>query len=156
MISNGWHYSCPRSVYCRYSWSLSGYLKYTDSTPSLNTRHWCYWYSPFCCVAVPRNPSPAKLVCFSCQKTIRKNQGRESCSSCQLANSLEETLKTIVCAICVVPVLKECLIVLRLKLRENQQGHPKTIFGKLSVRKTIWGLEFSDHFLKNFLLACLS
>ena len=67
-----------------------------------------------------RNPSPAKLVCFSCQKTIRKNQGRESCSSCQLANTLEETLKTIVCAICVVPVLKECLIVSRLKLRENQ------------------------------------
>ena len=27
------------------------------------------------------------------------------------------------------------------------QGHPTTIFGKLSVRKTIWDLEFSDHFL---------
>ena len=36
------------------------------------------------------------------------------------------------------------------------QGHPMTIFGKLSVRKTIWGLEFSYHFLKNLLLACLS
>ena len=27
------------------------------------------------------------------------------------------------------------------------QGHPTTIFGKLSVRKTIGDLEFSDHFL---------
>ena len=30
---------------------------------------------------------------------------------------------------------------------QTAQGHPTTIFGKLSVRKTIWDLEFSDHFL---------
>ena len=30
------------------------------------------------------NPVPAKLVCFSCHKTIRKNQGRGTCTSCQL------------------------------------------------------------------------
>ena len=29
-------------------------------------------------------------------------------------------------------------------------------FGKKSVRKTIWDLEFSEHLLQNFLLACLS
>jgi len=28
-----------------------------------------------------------------------------------------------------------------------QQGHPTTIFGKISVRKTIWDLEFSEHLL---------
>ena len=38
----------------------------------------------------------------------------------------------------------------------GSRGHPTTIFGKLSVRKTIRGLEFSDHFLTNFLLACFS
>ena len=27
------------------------------------------------------------------------------------------------------------------------QGHPTTIFGKISVRKTIWNLEFSEHLL---------
>ena len=27
------------------------------------------------------------------------------------------------------------------------QGHPTTIFGKISVRKTIWDLEFSEHLL---------
>ena len=27
------------------------------------------------------------------------------------------------------------------------QGHPTTIFGKISVRKTIWELEFSEHLL---------
>ena len=27
------------------------------------------------------------------------------------------------------------------------QGHPTTIFGKTSVRKTIWDLEFSEHLL---------
>ena len=28
-----------------------------------------------------------------------------------------------------------------------KQGHPTTIFGKISVRKTIWDLEFSEHLL---------
>ena len=28
-----------------------------------------------------------------------------------------------------------------------RQGHPTTIFGKISVRKTIWDLEFSEHLL---------
>ena len=27
------------------------------------------------------------------------------------------------------------------------QGHPTTIFGKISVRNTIWDLEFSEHLL---------
>ena len=36
------------------------------------------------------------------------------------------------------------------------QGHPTAMFGKISVRKTIWELEFSVHLLSNFLLACLS
>ena len=34
------------------------------------------------------------------------------------------------------------------------QGHPTTIFGKISVRKTIWDLEFSEQFVVKF-LACL-
>ena len=38
----------------------------------------------------------------------------------------------------------------------NWRGHPTTIFGKISVRKTIWELEFSEHLLSNFLLACFS
>ena len=29
----------------------------------------------------------------------------------------------------------------------NNQGHPTAIFGKISVRKTIWDLEFSEHLL---------
>ena len=29
----------------------------------------------------------------------------------------------------------------------NYQGHPTAIFGKISVRKTIWELEFSEHLL---------
>ena len=28
-----------------------------------------------------------------------------------------------------------------------KQGHPTAIFGKISVRKTIWDLEFSEHLL---------
>ena len=28
-----------------------------------------------------------------------------------------------------------------------EQGHPTAIFGKISVRKTIWDLEFSEHLL---------
>ena len=32
------------------------------------------------------------------------------------------------------------------------QGHPTTIFGKISVRKTIWELEFSEHLCK---ISCL-
>ena len=33
---------------------------------------------------------------------------------------------------------------------------PNDNFWKMSVRKTIWDLEFSEHLLLNFLLACLS
>ena len=33
---------------------------------------------------------------------------------------------------------------------------PNVNFRKISVRKTIWDLEFSEHLLQNFLLACLS
>ena len=33
------------------------------------------------------------------------------------------------------------------KIRRFIQGHPTAIFGKTSVRKTIWELEFSDHLL---------
>ena len=29
----------------------------------------------------------------------------------------------------------------------NRQGHPTAIFGKISVRKAIWDLEFSEHLL---------
>ena len=36
------------------------------------------------------------------------------------------------------------------------QGHPTTIFGRISVQKTILDLEFSKHLLQNFLLTCLS
>ena len=32
-------------------------------------------------------------------------------------------------------------------LLQFSQGHPTTIFGKISVRKTIWDLEFSEHLL---------
>ena len=35
-------------------------------------------------------------------------------------------------------------------------GAPNDNFRKISVRKTIWDLEFSEHLLQNFLLACLS
>ena len=35
-------------------------------------------------------------------------------------------------------------------------GAPNDNFWKISVRKTIWDLEFSEHLLLNFLLACLS
>ena len=155
MTSNSWHYSCPRSVYCRYSWSLSGYLKYTDSTPSLNTRHWCYWYSPFCCVALQEIPVLLSWFVFLARKRLGKiREGKAVSSSCQLANTLEATLKTIVCAICVVPVLKECLIVSRLKLRENQQGATNDNFWKIictedDLRSRIFG-SFSEK-----LLACL-
>ena len=31
--------------------------------------------------------------------------------------------------------------------RVREQGHPTAIFGKISVRKTIWELEFSEHLL---------
>ena len=30
---------------------------------------------------------------------------------------------------------------------EVEQEHPTTIYGKISVRKTIWDLEFSEHLL---------
>ena len=32
-------------------------------------------------------------------------------------------------------------------LTRSVQGHPTAIFGKISVRKTIWELEFSEHLL---------
>ena len=52
---------------------------------------------------------------FLARKRLEKiREGKAVSSSCQLANTLEATLKTIVCAICVVPVLKECLGTLRL------------------------------------------
>lgn len=35
------------------------------------------------------NPDPAKLACIPCQKTIKKNQGRASYSSCKLAYYLK-------------------------------------------------------------------
>ena len=35
-------------------------------------------------------------------------------------------------------------------------GAPYDNFRKTSVQKTIWDLEFSEHLLFNFLLACLS
>ena len=35
-------------------------------------------------------------------------------------------------------------------------GAPNDNFWKISVRKTIWDLEFSEHLLLNFLLARLS
>ena len=31
--------------------------------------------------------------------------------------------------------------------KRDWQGHPTAIFGKISVRKTIWDLEFSEHLL---------
>ena len=90
---------------------------------------------------------------FLARKRLGKiREGKAVSSSCQLANTLEATLKTIVCAICVVPVLKECLIVSRLKLRENQQGHPTTIFGKLSVRRRFEVQNFRIIFWK---ISCL-
>ena len=45
---------------------------------------------------------------------------------------------------------------LRMARTSVLSGAPNDNFRKLSVRKTIGGLEFSDHFLKDFLLACLS
>ena len=38
----------------------------------------------------------------------------------------------------------------------NLTGAPNDNFRKISVRKTIWDLEFSEHLLQNFLLPCLS
>ena len=35
-------------------------------------------------------------------------------------------------------------------------GAPNVNFRKISVRKTIWDLEFSEHLLQSFLLACIS
>ena len=40
--------------------------------------------------------------------------------------------------------------------RTSHSGAPNVNFRKISVRKTIWDLEFLEHFLYNFLLACLS
>ena len=37
-----------------------------------------------------------------------------------------------------------------------QSGASNDNFWKISVRKTIWDLEFSEHLLLNFLFACLS
>ena len=37
-----------------------------------------------------------------------------------------------------------------------KSGAPKDNFLKLSVRKTIWDLEFLEHLLLNFLLPCLT
>ena len=37
--------------------------------------------------------------------------------------------------------------------RNNEQGHPTSIFGKYLSRKAIWDLEFSEHLL--YSLACL-
>ena len=38
----------------------------------------------------------------------------------------------------------------------NKAGAPNVNFRKISVRKMIWDLEFSEHLLQNFLLPCLS
>ena len=38
----------------------------------------------------------------------------------------------------------------------KKPGAPNDNFRKISVPKTIWDLEFSEHLLGNFLLACLS
>ena len=38
----------------------------------------------------------------------------------------------------------------------NPTGAPNVNLRQISVRKTIWDLEFSEHLLQNFLLACLS
>ena len=35
-------------------------------------------------------------------------------------------------------------------------GAPNVDFRKISVWRTIWDLEFSEHLLQNFLFACLS
>ena len=43
-----------------------------------------------------------------------------------------------------------------LKISKHGRGAPNVDFRKISVRKTIWDLEFSKHFLQNFLLARLS
>ena len=40
--------------------------------------------------------------------------------------------------------------------RTSHSGAPNVNFRKISVRKTIWDLEFLEHFWYNFLLACLS
>ena len=73
------------------------------------------------CGLVQEIPVLLSWFVFLARKRLGKiREGKAVSSSCQLANTLEATLKTIVCAICVVPVLKECLIVSRLKLRENQ------------------------------------
>ena len=37
--------------------------------------------------------------------------------------------------------------ILYIEPRNMEQGHPTAIFGKISVRKTIWDLEFSEHLL---------
>ena len=38
----------------------------------------------------------------------------------------------------------------------SNSGAPNVNFRKISVRKTIWDLEFSEHLLLNFLFACLA
>ena len=38
----------------------------------------------------------------------------------------------------------------------RKSGAPNVNFRKISVRKTIWDMEFSKHSLQNFVLACLS
>ena len=45
---------------------------------------------------------------------------------------------------------------LPLEQMEHCSGAPNDNFWKISVRKTIWDLEFSEHLLLNFLLARLS
>ena len=42
---------------------------------------------------------------------------------------------------------KETLEVLEMHSQYTPQGHPTAIFGKISDRKTIWDLEFSEHLL---------
>ena len=55
-----------------------------------------------------------------------------------------------------VSLTKELSLLFISRLHYHHAGAPKANFRKISVRKAICDLEFSEHLLYNFLFACLS
>ena len=62
---------------------------------------------------------------------------------CALKETFSVTLKGFTC----VSLICRELLVHSVQTKHKVQGHPTTIFGRISVRKAIWDLEFSKHLL---------
>ena len=52
--------------------------------------------------------------------------------------------------------IREYRLVFSWAAKHNQSGAPNDNFRKISVRKTIWDLDFSKFLLLNFVLVCMS